>query len=514
MVLIHRAAHAFGAPALGAAAIGLWATLALGQEPATPAPAPRAASVPRATAWSSWSSGAAAATAPPSAATSATATAWTDEQTLEALSAAVADRRQQRRTAWLGIGLSCTRCSYHTEGKSLSRWVFNEPPVLYQVDPASPADRAGLRTGDTLLSINGQDLTSLRGGQAFANMTPGVAVRLGFRRDGRDRTTSVRPEEPPAQRELADAQAGAAEALRSAEASRALGRTYQRDSERAQRELQRAQEELSRNRGKLLSEESTQRIREYLDQARRALESSQSPLLAYPSPTPGVAPVPPMAASPELTPVPPAAEAVPPVVAPTAPTPRGLGWAVSPPGGLRYSGRLGSTLIEARRPGGVNVLETGDSEVVLTGGDLSVRIALEPGRVARGRVLAAPAGWSSARSSAGDVARGIQGYLVNPRLGRAFGAPYGVLVLDVESGSHADSLGILAGDVLVTLNEHPVRALTSDALLTNRLLRQPAQQPGAQSAVVVRNHVRRELRLSTAPHAQRPATVPPTRLRR
>jgi S1-C subfamily serine protease len=151
--------------------------------------------------------------------------------------------------------------------------------------------------------------------------------------------------------------------------------------------------------------------------------------------------------------------------------------------------------------------------VVLTGGDLSVRIALEPSRVARARVLAAPAGWSTARSSAGDVARGLQGYLVNPRLGRALGAPYGVLVLDVESGSHADSLGILPGDVLVSLNEHPVRALTSDALLASRLPRQPARQAGALSGVVVRNHVRRELRLSTAPRTQRPATAPPTRLR-
>lgn len=403
-------------------------------------------------------------------------------------------RQQQRRTAWLGIGLSCTRCSYHTEGKSLSQWVFNEFPVLYQVDPGSPADRAGLRTGDTLVAINGLPLTSARGGQAFANLTPGVAVRLSYRRQGRDHSVAVRPEQAPAQRELADLRAAAEARERAAraqeEAARDLGRTYQQDAERAQRELTRAQEELARSRGKVLSEESSRRIREFLSQAQRVLETAPTPpdtaLLAAPAPVD---------------------EPARPAVPAPAPAPRSLGWAVVPPaGGLRYSGRLGSALIEARRPGGVDVIETGDSEVVLRGGDLSVRIVLDQRGGAARRPASVSPGWSVARSNRGDIARGLQGYLLNPRLGRSLGATSGILVLDVADGSHADSLGILPGDVLVLLNDHPVMSLTSEESPGGgRTLRRGTPQPGAQSAVVVRARARRHLVLGQPARAA-PAT--------
>ena len=47
-------------------------------------------------------------------------------------------------------------------------------------------------------------------------------------------------------------------------------------------------------------------------------------------------------------------------------------------GPLRYTGRLGDVVIEARGPGGVTATEVSDSEVVVTSGDLSVRLALRP----------------------------------------------------------------------------------------------------------------------------------------
>jgi hypothetical protein len=372
------------------------------------------------------------------------------------------------------------------------------------VDNGSPADRAGLRTGDTLVSVNGQPLTSASGGRAWANLAPGIAIRVAYRRAGRERTTSVRPEEPPSQRDLAAADA----AERESELSRALTGSSQRDMQRAQRELARAQEELGRSGGKLLSDSSMRRLREYLEQARRALETNRSPFLAMPAPRsfmpPSVAPAIP---SPGVQPVQPTPGVAP---VPGVATPR-LGWAVAPPGGLRYSGRLGSTVIEARRPGGVDVLETGDSEVVLTGGDLSVRVALEPGATARVRPTVLALGWASARTGGGDVSQGIQGYLVNPRLADALGAPSGVLVLDVAAGSHADSLGILPGDVLVSLNDHPVVSLTQDGPFSGRFLRTATPRPGAAAAVVVRAHVRRTLHLQAGAGPRRPAAEPSRR---
>jgi|GEM_PF-7005537 len=470
--------------------------------PAAPAPtrAPRAASAwaPRAVTASSVSAAIEAATeariestVEAAAAVQAT-TSWTADARIEAVSNAITGLQQrQRRAAWIGIGLSCTNCTFHTEGKSLSRWVFNQPPVLYSVDGGSPADRAGLRTGDTLVSINGQALTSAPGGRAFANLVPGVAVRLGYRRGGRERTASVRPEEPPAQRDLADADAAASA---STDLARALTGSSRRDMDRAQRELERAQVELGRNRGKVLSDSALRRFREYLEQAQRALDVTPSPYLAVPAPRAFVAPTAPRAIpAPYATPAPRA-----------APMPGDA----SP---LRYSGRLGSAIIEARRPGGVEVVETGDSEVALTGGDLSVRIALEPGSPWRVRPAALSAGWGTARTSGGDVSQGIQGYLVNPRLGDALGAPSGVLVLDVARGSHADSLGILPGDVLVSLNDRPVVSITPDGPFAGRMLRSISPRPGAATAVVVRAHVRRTLQWPGTRGPRSPAPAPSRR---
>jgi predicted metalloprotease with PDZ domain len=143
----------------------------------------------------------------------------------------------------------------------------------------------------------------------------------------------------------------------------------------------------------------------------------------------------------------------------------------------------------------VTVVETGDSEIVLTGGDLWVRVALSP----PGRVDAtATAGFKAARSATGEEIAGIQGLVANPRLAAALGATSGVLVLDVQPRSHADSLGIRPGDVLVSLNGSPV------ASFATKRLRSPAgTRPGAQTAVVVRARERRTLTLG-APRAVTP----------
>jgi hypothetical protein len=405
--------------------------------------------------------------------------------------------------AWIGIGLSCWSCSRNSAGKTLPRWTFTAPPVVYSVDRGGPADAAGLRTGDSLVEIDGHAFVSREGGQAFANLRSGVRVRLTYVRDGRRRTVAVVPVDRPESAAEADVARGYADVARSYEALRESSRTRAEESERARRDLARLQGEFRSNRGKVLSDTSLQRIQEYLAQAERALRRAPSYVLAPPAPrqpfafSPGVAPVPsvrpqpPVAVSPGVAPVPPVVSIA----------------------GLRYSGRLGNTIVEARRPGGVSVVETGDSEVVLTGGDLTVRVAVEAGRVTFSRGSSAGAiGSGVVRTSGSDVAYGVTGYLVNRRLGAALGATSGVLVLEVEPGSHADSLGVVPGDVLVELNDRPVASITQSRVFGGRFLRPATLQPGAQTAMVVRSRERRTLLLGAppAPPRVRPA-VPSAR---
>jgi S1-C subfamily serine protease len=473
MVLTRRTARRTLAVAAGLLALAGASRPAPAQEPARPARAPRPA-------------------------TGTTRPTWS------------AAESQEPGGAWIGIGLSCWSCSRSSEGKSLPRWTFTAPPVVYSVDRGGPADAAGLRTGDSLVEIDGHAFVSREGGQAFANLRSGVRVRLTYSRDGRRRTVALVPVDRPASAAEADVARGAEEVARSYEevarsyeALRESSRTRAEESERARRDLTRLQGVFRNSRGKVLSDTSLQRIQEYLAQAERALRRAPGNVLVPPAPrqpfafSPGVAPVPPVRPQPPMV-VSPGVAPVPPVVS---------------LGGLRYSGRVGNTVVEARRPGGVNVVETGDSEVVLTGGDLTVRIAVEPGRVTFSRGSGTGlVGSGVVRTSGSDVAYGVTGYLVGTRLGAALGATSGVLVLEVETGSHADSLGVVPGDVLVELNDRPVASITQSRLFGGRFLRPATLQPGAQTAVVVRSRERRTLVLGAPPAAPRarPA-VPPAR---
>ncbi len=64
--------------------------------------------------------------------------------------------------------------------------VRNGHPVVEDVDPDSPAAKAGLRRGDVLVRVNGDDISNdeeLR--EAIQSRTPGDRVRVSFKRGGR-----------------------------------------------------------------------------------------------------------------------------------------------------------------------------------------------------------------------------------------------------------------------------------------------------------------------------------------
>lgn len=74
--------------------------------------------------------------------------------------------------------------------------------VLEGVVPGSPAERAGLRTGDAIVAIDGDSVPARRLPLLSARLAPGDAVRLVIERDGSTRTVTAvadrRPDRPPA----------------------------------------------------------------------------------------------------------------------------------------------------------------------------------------------------------------------------------------------------------------------------------------------------------------------------
>jgi serine protease Do len=70
--------------------------------------------------------------------------------------------------------------------------------LVNQVEPDGPADRAGLRQGDVIRTINGQTVDGMARFRALvAGMSPGTEVTLGILRDGKAETIKVRLAEQP-----------------------------------------------------------------------------------------------------------------------------------------------------------------------------------------------------------------------------------------------------------------------------------------------------------------------------
>jgi serine protease Do len=86
---------------------------------------------------------------------------------------------------WLGVSVEDTRNGVAVAG----------------VDRASPAGRAGIRQGDTIVAVNGERIESSRGLiRTIAAVTPGKDVSLAIRRQGRDLDVPVTIGRRPAER--------------------------------------------------------------------------------------------------------------------------------------------------------------------------------------------------------------------------------------------------------------------------------------------------------------------------
>lgn len=67
------------------------------------------------------------------------------------------------------------------------------PAVIGEVVAGDPADRAGLRPGDLLLSVDGQAIAGWRGWVDYVRQRPGQSMRLNIRRDGATLDLDITP---------------------------------------------------------------------------------------------------------------------------------------------------------------------------------------------------------------------------------------------------------------------------------------------------------------------------------
>src|SRR5262245_49163920 len=68
-------------------------------------------------------------------------------------------------------------------------------PIIRNIEPNSPADKAGLRQGDTVLEFNKQEVIGVQQLTRLVRETPvGRTVDVRVRRDGRDQTFKLTTE--------------------------------------------------------------------------------------------------------------------------------------------------------------------------------------------------------------------------------------------------------------------------------------------------------------------------------
>ena len=99
--------------------------------------------------------------------------------------------------AWIGIGVEevCRRTADETG------WRCTRAPVVQSVVLESPADRAGLMPGDTLVSVDGKHLATAEGDEALSEIELGRPVVLELARGSQHLTVTVEPAPRPQQRD-------------------------------------------------------------------------------------------------------------------------------------------------------------------------------------------------------------------------------------------------------------------------------------------------------------------------
>jgi len=74
----------------------------------------------------------------------------------------------------------------------------NQGAVVTSVEPASPAEKAGMRAGDVIVSVDGKPVTGVSNlRNTIGLMRAGESVRIGLVRDGKQSSVNVRIEVPP-----------------------------------------------------------------------------------------------------------------------------------------------------------------------------------------------------------------------------------------------------------------------------------------------------------------------------
>ncbi len=109
-----------------------------------------------------------------------------------------AQKEPTARRGWLGFSFGSTARTFTYVMPGPARVTTDTARVIVgEVLKGSPADRAGMEPGDTLLAVNGERATIERVAATARRLHPGDTVRLEVRRAGRNQTLTLHAAERP-----------------------------------------------------------------------------------------------------------------------------------------------------------------------------------------------------------------------------------------------------------------------------------------------------------------------------
>lgn len=94
---------------------------------------------------------------------------------------------------WFGFGLSCGACTAQGGAADTPHWTLPPAVAVVAIEPGGPAEVAGLRVGDTLVTIDGAPLLAGAGGRRLREAAPDRPVAFTVKRNGGMLTLHLRP---------------------------------------------------------------------------------------------------------------------------------------------------------------------------------------------------------------------------------------------------------------------------------------------------------------------------------
>jgi len=166
---------------------------------------------------------------------------------------------------WFGVSLRCGDCSIRRSDRDSIQaleWRFRSEPEILSVEPGSPADHAGIKSGDAITHVGGIDITSRDGGRRFGATRPGDEVEWTIDRDGKSIVVKLKAAQRPDDDELVDQD---------------VIRDVRRELEGARLRLRSTRDQFGNHRSQDFDENVTlaiERAQQNLEAAQRRLENS------------------------------------------------------------------------------------------------------------------------------------------------------------------------------------------------------------------------------------------------